>query len=57
MLFWIRSVSTEMAANIDSVITIVKTYIAQLEKKHIPINEAILYGSFLFASPQVFRAN
>lgn len=35
-----------MAARLDSIIDIVKKYIAELEKHHIPVREAILYGSY-----------
>ena len=35
-----------MAAQPDSIIDIVKKYIAELEKHHIPVREAILYGSY-----------
>jgi uncharacterized protein len=35
-----------MAAQPDSVIAIVKKYIAELERHHIQVQEAILYGSY-----------
>src|SRR4030066_96490 len=35
-----------MAAQMDSIIDIVRKYIAELEKHHIPVREAILYGSY-----------
>ncbi len=35
-----------MAAQSDTIIAIVKKYIAELEKHHIPIQDAILYGSY-----------
>lgn len=35
-----------MAAPIDSIIDTVRRYIAELEKHHIPVSQAILYGSY-----------
>ena len=35
-----------MAAQIDSIIDTVRRYIAELEKHHIPVSQAILYGSY-----------
>jgi hypothetical protein len=35
----------DMAAQIDSIIDTVRRYIAELEKHHIPVSQAILYGS------------
>ncbi len=35
-----------MVAQIDSIIDIVKRYVGELEKHHIPVREAILYGSY-----------
>jgi uncharacterized protein len=36
----------DMAAQIDSIIDTVRRYIAELEKHHIPVSQAILYGSY-----------
>ena len=35
-----------MAVELDSIIDIIRKYIAELEKHHIPVREAILYGSY-----------
>lgn len=35
-----------MVAQIDSIIDTVRRYIAELEKHHIPVSQAILYGSY-----------
>ena len=35
-----------MAAQLDSIIDIVRKYVAELERHHIPVSQAILYGSF-----------
>lgn len=35
-----------MAAQLDSIIDIVKRYITELERHRIPVSQAILYGSY-----------
>jgi len=36
-----------MASQLDSIIDIVRRYVAPLERNHIPVRQAILYGSFV----------